>query len=151
MQIRKPCENKGSFRTKMIWKINVRFRATSGSSLRQDRGRQKAGPDTACAHLRSTTKKNCPAQLLTCIIIGERKKLLYLPKFFRAFRTAGADAKRNWRILGRVWKRGSTHLPAGLPTAGTRRTHEVRSVFCRFAPAAYLWCNRICGACGNDC
>ena len=57
MQIRKPCENKGSFRTKMIWKIKVRVRATSGFSLRQDRGRQEAEPGTACAHLRSTAKK----------------------------------------------------------------------------------------------
>lgn len=39
MQIRKPCENKGPFCTKMIWKIKVSFRATSGSSLRQNRGR----------------------------------------------------------------------------------------------------------------
>ena len=74
MQIRKSCENKGSFRTKMIWKIKVRFRATSGSSLRQDRGRQEAGPGAACAHLRSTAKKNCPDQLLIRRPVGEREK-----------------------------------------------------------------------------
>lgn len=39
MQIRKLYKSNGTFHTKMIWKIKVRFRATSGSSLRQDRGR----------------------------------------------------------------------------------------------------------------
>ena len=126
MQIRKSCENKGSFRTKMIWKIKVRFRATSGSSLRQDRGRQEAEPGTACAHLRSTAKKNCPDQLLIRRAVGERENLLYLSKSFRAFRTAGADVKRGWRILGRVWQHGFPCASAGW-SANSRYTAHARS------------------------
>ena len=127
MQIRKPCENKGSFRTKMIWKINVRFRATSGSSLRQDRGRQKAGPGTACAHLRSIAKKNCPDQLLIRRVVRERgENLLYLPKFFWTLRAAGADVKRNWRILGCVWQHGFPCASAGW-SANSRYTAHARS------------------------
>ena len=140
MQIRKLYKSNGTFHTKMIWKTKVCFRATSGSSLRQDRGRQEARPGAACAHLRSTAKKNCPDQLLIRRAVGERENLLYLSKSFRALRTAGADVKRGWRILGRVWQHGlPMHLPAGLPTAGTRRTHEVRPAFCRFCACRAPW------------
>ena len=128
MQIRKPCKNKGLFRTKMIWKIKVRFRTTSGSSLRQDRGRQEAEPGTACAHLRSIAKKNCPDQLLIRRAVGERGKTCctYL-NLFRALRTAGADVKRNWCILGCVWQHGFTHVSAGWP-ANSRYTAHAQSV-----------------------
>ena len=128
MQIRKPCKNKGLFRTKMIWKIKVRFRTTSGSSLRQDRGRQEAEPGTACAHLRSIAKKNCPDQLLIRRAVGERGKTCctYL-NLFRALRAAGADVKRGWRILGRVWQHGFPHVSAGWP-ANSRYTAHTQSV-----------------------
>ena len=128
MQIRKLYESNGTFHTKMIWKIKVCFRATSGSSLRQDRGRQEAEPGTACAHLRSTAKKELSRP--TAHPQGRRRKgknLLYLPKFFRALRTAGADVKRGWRILGRVWQHGFTHASAGWP-ANSRYTAHARSV-----------------------
>ena len=126
MQIRKLYESNGTSHTKMIWKIKVRFRATSGFSLRQDRGRQEARTGTACAHLRSTAKKNCPDQLLIRRAVGERENLLYLSKSFRALRTAGADVKRGWRILGRVWQHGFTHVSAGWP-ANSRYTAHARS------------------------
>ena len=45
---------------------------------------------------------------------------------FRAFRTAGADVKRGWRILGRVWQHGFTHASAGWP-ANSRYTAHARS------------------------
>ena len=127
MQIRKPCKNKGLFRTKMIWKIKVRFRTTSGSSLRQDRGRQEAEPGTACAHLRSIAKKNCPDQLLIRRAVGERGKTCctYL-NLFRALRTAGADVKRGWRILGCVWQHGFPCASAGW-SANCRHTAHARS------------------------
>lgn len=127
MQIRKLYESNGTSHTKMIWKIKVRFRATSGFSLRQDRGRQEARTGTACAHLRSTAKKNCPDQLLIRRAVGERENLLYLSKSFRALRTAGADVKRGWRILDRVWQHGFTHASAGWP-ANSRYTAHARSV-----------------------
>lgn len=126
MQIRKLYESNGTFHTKMIWKIKVCFRATSGSSLRQDRGRQEAEPGTACAHLRSTAKKNCPYQLLIRRAVGERENLLYLSKSFRALRTAGADVKRGWRILGRVWQHGFLCAFAGW-SANNRYTAHVQS------------------------
>ena len=127
MQIRKLYESNGTSHTKMIWKIKVRFRATSGFSLRQDRGRQEARTGTACAHLRSTAKKNCPYQLLIRRAVGERENLLYLSKSFRALRTAGADVKRGWRILGRVWQHGFPRASAGWP-ANSRYTAHARSV-----------------------
>ena len=46
---------------------------------------------------------------------------------FRAFRTAGADVKRGWRILDRVWQHGFTHASAGWP-ANSRYTAHARSV-----------------------
>ena len=134
MQIRKSCENKGSFRTKMIWKIKVRFRATSGSSLRQDRGRQEAGPGITCAHLRSTAKKNCLDQLLIRRAVGERGKtcciyLNFFGRFAQPVRTSrGAGASS--AVYGSTVFH--THRPAGLSTAGTRRMHEVWPAFCRF-------------------
>ena len=45
---------------------------------------------------------------------------------FRAFRTAGADVKRGWRILGRVWQHGFTHASAGW-SANSRYTAHARS------------------------
>ena len=45
---------------------------------------------------------------------------------FRALRTAGADVKRIWRILGRVWQHGFTHASAGWP-ANSRYTAHTRS------------------------
>lgn len=54
------------------------------------------------------------------------KKLLYLSKSFRALRTAGADVKRGWRILGRVWQHGFTHASVGWP-ANSRYTAHARS------------------------
>lgn len=45
---------------------------------------------------------------------------------FRALRTAGADVKRGWRILGRVWQHGFTHVSAGWP-ANSRYTAHARS------------------------
>lgn len=45
---------------------------------------------------------------------------------FRAFRTAGADVKRGWRILDRVWQHGFTHASAGWP-ANSRYTAHARS------------------------
>lgn len=141
MQIRKLYKSNGTFHTKMIWKTKVCFRATSGSSLRQDRGRQEARTGTACAHLRSTAKKNCPDQLLIRRAAGERGKTCctYLNLFgrfaqpVRTSRGAGASSA--------VY--GSTvfpaHRPAGLPTVGTRRTHEVRPAFCRFCVCRAPW------------
>ncbi len=126
MQIRKLYKSNGTFHTKMIWKTKVCFRATSGSSLRQDRGRQEARPGAACAHLRSTAKKNCPDQLLIRRAVGERENLLYLSKTFRALRTAGADVKRGWRILGRVWQHGFLCAFAGW-SANNRYTAHVQS------------------------
>ena len=60
---------------------------------------------------------------------GRRRKgknLLYLSKTFRALRTAGADVKRIWRILGRGWQHGFTHASAGWP-ANSRYTAHARS------------------------
>ena len=45
---------------------------------------------------------------------------------FRAFRTAGAEVKRGWRILGRVWQHGFTHASAGW-FANSRYTAHARS------------------------
>ena len=141
MQIRKSCENKGSFRTKMIWKIKVRFRATSGPSLRQDRGRQEAEPGAACAHLRSTAKKNRPGQLLIRRPVGERGTtccihLNLFGRFAQPVRTSrGAGASS--AVYGNTVL--PTHLPAGLPTAGTRRMHEVWPAFCRFCACRAPW------------
>lgn len=67
---------------------------------------------------------------------------------FRAFRTAGADVKRCWRILGRVWQHGFT-LACQQPVHGART--KCGRHFAGFAPAAHLGCSRVCGACGNDC
>ena len=141
MQIRKLYKSNGTFHTKMIWKTKVCFRATSGSSLRQDRGRQEARPGAACAHLRSTAKKNCPDQLLIRRAAGERGKTCctYLKLFgrsaqpVRTSRGAGASSA----VYGSTVL--PTHLPAGLPTAGTRRTHEVRPAFCRFCACRAPW------------
>ena len=46
---------------------------------------------------------------------------------FRAFRTAGADVKRIWRILGRGWQHGFPYALAGWP-ANSRYTAHARSV-----------------------
>lgn len=141
MQIRKLYESNGTSHTKMIWKIKVRFRATSGSSLRQDRGRQEAEPGTACAHLRSTAKKNCPDQLLICRTVGERGKTgcTYLKLFGRSaqpVRTSRGSGESSAVVGSTVFH---THWPAGLPTAGTRRMHEVRPAFCRFCACRAPW------------
>ena len=154
MQIRKPCKNKGLFRTKMIWKIKVRFRATSGSSLRQDRGRQEAEPGTACAHLRSTAKKNSPDQLLIRRTVGERGKTCctYLNLF------SGAPHSRCGRQEGLAYPRlcmaarfslRICRLACQLPAYGART--KCGWHFAGFAPAAHLGCSRVCGACVNDC
>ena len=45
---------------------------------------------------------------------------------FRAFRTAGADVKRGWRILGRVWQHGFPCASAGW-SANSRYTAHARS------------------------
>ncbi len=45
---------------------------------------------------------------------------------FRAFRTAGADVKRDWRILGRVWQHGFPYASAGWPV-NSRYTAHARS------------------------
>ena len=141
MQIRKLYKSNGTFHTKMIWKTKVCFRATSGSSLRQDKDRQEAEPGTACAHLRSTAKKNYPDQLLIRKAVGERgKTCCTYPNFFgrsaqpvRTSRGAGASSA----VYGSTVLH--THQPAGLPTAGTRRTHEVRPAFCRFCARRAPW------------
>lgn len=127
MQIRKSCENKGSFRTKMIWEnqsalpCHKRLQSaprqeTPGSrtlrrmrSFAQHRQKELSRPT---AHPQSRRRKG--------------KNLLYLSKSFRAFRTAGADVKRGWRILGRVWQHGFTHASAGW-FANSRYTAHARS------------------------
>ena len=134
MQIRKLYESNGTSHTKMIWKIKVRFRATSGFSLRQDRGRQEARTGTACAHLRSTAKKNRPGQLLIRRPVGERGKTccIHLNLFGRSaqpVRTSRGTGASSAVYGSTVF---SAHLPAGLPTTGTRRTYKVRPAFCRF-------------------
>ena len=141
MQIRKLYESNGTSHTKMIWKIKVRFRATSGPSLRQDRGRQEAEPGAACAHLRSTAKKNRPGQLLIRRPVGERGKTccIHLNLFGRSaqpVRTSRGTGASSAVYGSTVFH---THLPAGLPTAGTRRTHEVRPAFCRFCACRAPW------------
>ena len=45
---------------------------------------------------------------------------------FRALRTAGADVKRGWRILGRVWQHGFLCAFAGWP-ANSRYTAHAQS------------------------
>lgn len=153
MQIRKLYKSNGTFHTKMIWKTKVCFRATSGSSLRQDRGRQEARPGAACAHLRSTAKKNCPDQLLIRRAAGERGKTCctYLKLFgrsaqpVRTSRGSGASSA----VYGARFYPCICRLACQQPVHGART--KCGRYFAGFAPAAHLGCSRVCGACGNDC
>lgn len=122
-------------------------RARAGDARKQKTGRAYLGMRTGCRQ-----QKTVPSALSVYRPHGnqEETKMMYS---FRAFRTAGADVKRGWRILGRVWQHGFTHASAGWH-ANSRYTAHARSAaghFAGFAPAAHLGCSRVCGACGNDC
>ena len=95
-------------------------RARAGDPRKQKTGRFHLGMRAGCGQ-----QKTVPAALSGYRLGGnqEETKMMYS---FRALRTAGADVKRGWRILGRVWQHGFTHASAGWP-ANSRYTAHARS------------------------
>ena len=95
-------------------------RARAGDARKQKTGRAYLGMRTGCRQ-----QKTVPSALSVYRPHGnqEETKMMYS---FRALRTAGADVKRGWRILGRVWQHGFTHASAGW-FANSRYTAHARS------------------------
>ena len=92
-------------------------RARAGDTRKQKTDRTRIG---------SGQQKTVPAALSVYRPGGnqEETKMMYS---FRALRTAGADVKRGWRILGRVWQHGFPYASAGWPV-NSRYTAHARSV-----------------------
>lgn len=90
-----------------------------------DARKQKTSRTHLVIRIGSGQQKTVPAALSGYRPHGnqEETKMKYS---FRALRTAGADVKRGWRILGRVWQHGFTHVSAGWP-ANSRYTAHARS------------------------
>lgn len=154
MQIRKPCENKGSFRTKMIWKIKVRFRTASVSCTRQSRRRQEAEnrPRPPRYEDRMRTTENGSGRLV-CVQAGWKPGGNKDDVF-----VSGAPHSRCGRqedlahprpcMAARFYPR-ICRLVCQQPVHGA--CTKCGRHFAGFAPAAHLGCSRICGVCGNDC
>lgn len=95
-------------------------RARAGDTRKQKIGRACLGVRTGCGQ-----QKRDPVALSGYRPRGtqEETKMKYS---FRAFRTAGADVKRGWRILVRVWQHGFPCASAGW-SANSRYTAHARS------------------------
>ena len=154
MQIRKLYESNGTSHTKMIWKIKVRFRATSGPSLRQDRGRQEAEnrPRLPRYEDRMRTTENGSGRLV-CVQAGWKPGGNKDDVF-----VSGAPHSRCGRqedlAHPQPWL-AARFYPCICRLACQQPVHGARTKcgrhFAGFAPAAHLGCSRVCGACGNDC
>ena len=95
--------------------------ARAGDTRKQKTDRAHLGMRPGCGQ-----QKTVPAALSGYRPGGnqEETKMVYS---FRALRTAGADVKRGWRILGRGWQHGFPYASAGWP-ANSRYTAHARSV-----------------------
>lgn len=154
MQIRKPCENKGSFRTKMIWKIKVRFRTASVCCTRQSRRHQEAEniPRPPRYTDWGRTTENGSGRFVW-VQAGRKPGGNKDGVFFsgaphsRCGRQEGLAHPRPW--LAARFSIRICWLACQQPVYGART--KCGWHFAGFAPAAHPGCSRVCGACGNDC
>ena len=95
-------------------------RARAGDARKQKTGRFHLGMRAGCGQ-----QKTVPAALSRYRPHGNQVETKMKYSFW-ALRTAGADVKRGWRILGRVWQHGFLCAFAGW-SANNRYTAHVQS------------------------
>ena len=95
-------------------------RARAGDARKQKTGRFHLGMRAGCGQ-----QKTVPAALSRYRPHGNQVETKMKYSFW-ALRTAGADVKRGWRILGRVWQHGFPCASAGW-SANSRYTAHARS------------------------